>query len=228
MTIGTEVLCLSSRVCCFLVTFLGWMLCDVYVFSGGYLGFWGDVRTWEERESEESKFWTVDFLVWRWLGFCKFSWFWGLLSFSDCAYCVKGDGVEFSVHLKVKFSLAKDKLKMRLVFFLFCGKVLRLLCCTFFVEVFCFSMIVGFIRRWCCWIFSAFKIQVCTGERTEWKWDLCLFADSNVCLGGFVDFLFEPWSLVRSLAKFEDGEDEEAAANSVGPPEAWSCSSVVC
>lgn len=170
MIIGTEVLCLSSRVCWFLLTFLGWMWCDVYVFSGGYLGFWGDMGTWEERERARNRSFGLSiFWFGNYWGFVDFHGVWGLLFFFDCGYCVKGDGVGFSVHLKVKFSLANYRLKMRLVFFLLCGGFLRLLCCTFyFWRSFVFLWLWALRERWC-WIFSAFQIQVCNWRKDRVK-----------------------------------------------------------
>ena len=85
-----------------------------------------------ERERGIESFGLSIFWFGNYWDFVDFHGVWGLLFFSDCGYCLNGDGVGFSVHFKVKFSLAKDKLKMRLMSFLLCGGVFE----TFMLHLF--------------------------------------------------------------------------------------------
>lgn len=65
-----------------------------------------------------------------------------------------------------------------------------LLCCAFLGGSFVFLRLWALHERWCCWIFSAFKIKILLAKGQN----VCLL--TYVCLVGFVDSQF--WTVTFS------------------------------
>jgi hypothetical protein len=98
-----------------------------------------------KRESEESKFWTVNFLVWKLLGFCRLSW--SLGSFVLLWLWVLREGWWCWVFSAFKSQIFSGKLQIENetgVFPTLWGVFETFMLHLLFLEVFCFSTTVGF------------------------------------------------------------------------------------